>query len=378
MFKVHIDKESALRNISSVIDTGFFNEGVQVKQFSESLSRKLGIKNIVLTNSCTSALTMALKLSGVGCGDEVISTSMTCLATNTPILNLGGKIVWADIDPKTGNICPKDVMRKITNKTKAVMCVNWAGLPCDLRELMSICQKNKIKLIQDAAHSFGSLYKDTDVSNHAHFTCYSFQAIKHITCGDGGALICLEDKDLERARSLKWFGLDRESTKDEDGEWKGQRWEADVVEAGYKFNMNNISASIGLSQVDHIDSIIKNHRENALQYEKLFSDSDLISPLLYPDNSLPSFWVYTVLLDKNIDRDKVIIDLNNAGIGAGLVHIPNHNYTCFRDSQCDLPGVDYFHSHQISLPCGWWINKKDIEIIVATLIDLCKQQIILK
>ena len=375
MFKVHIDKKQAMSNLNKVLGSGFFNEGIQVKEFERKLSKKMNIENILLTNSCTSALTLALKLSNVAHGDEVISTSMTCLATNTPILNLGAKIIWADIDPNTGNICPKDVELKITSKTKAVMCVNWAGLPCELEKLMQLCKKHNIKLIQDAAHSFGSLYNDEDISKFAHFTCFSFQAIKHITCGDGGALICLNKDDLSRAKRLKWFGLDRDATKDKTGEWKGQRWEHDVVEAGYKFNMNNITAAIGLSQIEHIDKIIKKHKDNALIYNEIFKNCEKIKPLSFPQNSSPSYWVYTLLIDENFNRDEIIQELNSMGIGAGLVHIPNHNYTCFAKSICKLSGVNYFHKNQISLPCGWWLDYNDIKLIANALLNQIKNRV---
>jgi perosamine synthetase len=374
MFKVHIDSDEAVKNVTDVLTSGFFNEGVQVKTFSDKLSEKMGYKNLVMTNSCTSALTMALKLSNVEAGDEVITTSMTCLATNTPIVNLGAKVVWADINPETGNICPESVLGKITVKTKAVMCVDWAGLPCDLERLLSICEENNIKLIQDAAHAFGARYNNKDVSFYADFTCYSFQAIKHISTGDGGALICRSDADLSRAKKMKWFGLDRENSKDKNGEWKGQRWRLDVEEAGYKFNMNNIAASIGLSQIKHIDRVLETHKTNAQLYEGIFKQNDKITPLKYPSNAEPTFWVYTVLLDESIDRDEVLEKLNDMSIGAGQVHVPNHNYTCFVDSleHSNLPGVEYFNNHQISLPCGWWLTEEDATHIANKLISLCE------
>ena len=372
MFKVHIDKDAAIQILNSVLDSGFLNEGAQVQDFLEGLRKFHNFNNIVLTNSCTSALTMALKLAGVDHGSEVITTSMTCVASNTPIMNLGAKPVWADIDPQTGNIDPKSVASLITDKTRAVICVNWAGMPCDLSQLHEICKNNNIKLIQDAAHAFGAMYKGKDVSNFADYTCYSYQAIKHITCGDGGSIFCLNDDDYEKAKKMKWFGLDRDATKDKNGEWKGQRWEADIEDAGYKFNMNNIAAAIGLSQFNHVDRILSSHRDNALRYRTHFSKTTSIKPLIYDNDSNPSFWVYTVLLEKG-NRDLIIKNLNEKGIGAGLVHVPNHDYSCFKNirvTDVHLPGVDKFHECQVSLPCGWWLNKDDIDFIANELITL--------
>lgn len=370
MFKVHVNKSLALKNLDKVLSSGFINEGEQVTELTNRMSDYFNHPQTILLNSCTSALTLALKLSGVKPGDEVISTSMTCVATNTPIHNVGGKIVWADIDSLTGNLDIDDVEKKITPKTKAVLCVNWAGLPCELEKLQSLCKSNNIKLIQDAAHSFGSLYKEKHVCHFSDFTCYSLQAIKHVTSGDGGVLVCNNKKDYKKAKKLKWFGIDRETTKDEKGEWKGQRWEVDIKEAGYKFHMNNITAAIGLSQIDSIKGIISSHKNNANIYLKEFKDNTLITSLKYPKDSTPSYWVYTVLLDPNIDRDSIIHSLNEMGIQAGLVHTPNHPYTCFKESYTTLPNTEKFNNHQISLPCGWWLSINDIKEISKIFKDI--------
>ena len=370
IFKVHVDTESALKNLKTVLNSGFLNEGETVTELTEFFKTYFNHKNVVPLNSCTSALTLALKLAGVKSGDEVISTSMTCVASNTPIHNLGAKIVWADINSKTGNINPNNIENLITNKTKAVLCVNWSGIPCELDKLRTICKKHNIKLIQDAAHSLGAKFNGKQIHHSADYTCYSLQAIKHITSGDGGMLVVnTTEKDFNRAKTLKWFGIDREATKDEKGEWKGQRWEVDVIEAGYKFHMNNISAAIGLSQIPYINKIVKKHIDNGLLYEKIFSNHKHIKSLIYPQGSMPSFWGYTLILSEHLDRDKIIEDLNAEGINAGLVHVPNHPYTCFKESLVDLPQTEYFSKNQISLPCGWWLSKDDINIIAQSLLS---------
>jgi len=370
IFKVHVDVDGALENLKHVLSSGFLNEGEYVTQFTEFLNDYLDHKNVVLLNSCTSALTLALKLSGVSAGDEVITPSMTCVASNTPISNLGAKPIWCDIDYRTGNIDPSKVEALITEKTKALICVNWAGVPCDLEMLQTICNKHSIKLIQDAAHSFGAKYNEESICHYADYTCYSFQAIKHITTGDGGALVCKSEYDFERAKKLKWFGIDREATKDEKGEWKGQRWEVGIAEAGYKFHMNNISAAIGLSQIPHIDNILQAHINNAKLYSELFKDNLSIKPLEVLENTTPTYWVYTVVLDESINRNDVLEKLNNQKIAAGIVHIPCDGYECFSESSTELPNTKYFYDHQISLPCGWWLSEKDIIFITNTLLNI--------
>jgi len=371
MFKVHMPIDKVLANVKKVIESGFVNEGTEVTDFHNALSSYLKIKNLVLMNSCTSALTVAYKIAGVGPGTEVISSPMTCIATNTPIDNLGAKIIWADIDPLTGSISPEDIEKKISKKTKAIVYVNWAGTPCELEKIYAIGQKYNIPIIQDAAHAFGAEWDGSPISNYADFTCYSFQAIKHLSCGDGGALICKSNNDFLLARKLKWFGYDRDATKDEKGEWKGQRWSADIEsnEIGYKFNMNNIAAAIGLAQMNYIDTILSSHRKNAEIYSDLFKNSELIKPVNIPKKAKSSYWVFTCLIHESIDRDKVVENLNALGIAAGLVHLSNDIYSAFKAFKTPLPGNEKFSKHQISLPCGWWLTDEDIKYIGQKVLD---------
>ncbi|MEQ8666231.1 MAG: DegT/DnrJ/EryC1/StrS family aminotransferase [Rhodospirillales bacterium] len=373
LFKVHVDQNAALSGIQQVFESGFVNEGEQVTAFANRLKEILGVEQLVAVNSCTSALTMALHLTGAGSGDEVLTTPMTCVATNIPVLHTGAKIVWADIDPASGNISVADVKAKISSRTKAVMCVDWAGTPVELGELWAVCRDAGVPLIQDAAHAFAAEYKDKSVAHYADFTCFSFQAIKHITCGDGGAIVASDPHRFGLAKKLKWFGYDRDATKDEKGNWKGQKWDADIRlnEAGYKFNMNNVSAAIGLSQLPHVEKIIGGHRRNAAQLDEAFAGHPKIQPLTRPKDSLSSFWVYTVLLAEGMDRDGVLKTLNDQRIMAGLVHLPNDIYTCFSPYQADLPGVREFERRQMSLPCGWWLDEDDMRHVADAMIAAC-------
>jgi perosamine synthetase len=376
LFKVHMPVDEALVAIREVLESGFVNEGQQVNDFQSALAGFLGVRNLVLTNSCTSALTMAYKMSGVGPGTEVITPAMTCVATNTPIMNLGAKIVWADIQPDSGSIDPADIVQKITDKTRAIVYVNWAGTPCDLEAIRLIGRKYGIPVIQDGAHAFGATWNGQPISDFADFTCLSFQAIKHLSSGDGGALICNDDQKFILARKLKWFGYDRDAVKDEKGEWKGQRWSADIRpgEVGFKFNMNNISAAIGMVQMKHIGTLLNAHRSNAAIYNDTFSDSAYIKPLRVPPQALSSYWVYTCLYAGGEElRNELIERLNAEGIAAGLVHLPNDMYTAFNEFKAELPGTTAFSASQISLPCGWWISPADCRFIAARVLKIVEQ-----
>ena len=254
LFKVHYPKEIGYK-IEEVLKRGFITEGEYSDKFEKLFSSYVGNDNTCLVNSCTSALTLAYHASNLSPGDEVITTAMTCMATNEPLHQTGAKIVFADIDPNTGNIDPESVKKKITSKTKLIVGVHWAGQPFDIDEISSIAKENNIKVVEDAAHALGARYNDKRIGSHSDFVCFSFQAIKHMTTVDGGSISCNNKQDSERIRRLKWFGLDRKFS-------GGSRWEQDIVECGYKMHMNNINAVIGIEQMKHVDFIVGEHIKN--------------------------------------------------------------------------------------------------------------------
>lgn len=373
LFKVHAPTGDILKNVKEVLDGGFINEGVQVTELTKQMSETLEAQNLILVNSCTSALTLALHLAGVNAGDDVISTPMTCVATNTPIVTRGANIIWADVDPSDGMIDPEDVQDKITPNTKAIMAVAWAGTPPELSQLRYISEKKGIPLILDAAHAFGANFQGFPVHTWPDFTCYSLQAIKHVTTGDGGVLVCSNDSDYKRSKALKWFGLDRDAAKDDKGNWKGQQWDVDILEAGYKFNMNNISAAIGLAQMPYVNSLLLVHKTNAERYDRAFNGCRTVRRCSRPIGADGTSWVYTMKVENSsISRDELLVKLNAEGIMAGVVHVPNHHYTAFRKFYTDLPGVDEFSSKQFPLPCGWWLLDEDVEHIARRVMDLTK------
>lgn len=363
LFRVHIPVDDAMVRIRGVLESGYINEGEQVTELTNAMRAELRADNLILVNSCTSAITLALHLAGVDHNSEVITTPMTCVASNTPIVARGAKPIWADIDAETGMLSPKSVAEKITAKTKAIIVVAWAGTPPELDLLGEICRSKGIKLILDAAHAFGATYFGNAIHDYADFTCYSFQAIKHITTGDGGALVCKSASDYKRSKALKWFGLDRDKAKDAAGNWKGQQWDVDIAEAGYKFNMNNLTASVGLSQLPYIKKILNAHKTNAELYGMLFNNERHLRRAQHPVGAESAYWVYTMLLDERapLTRDELLKRLNDEGIMAGVVHVPNDAYSAFVDySSPDLPGVTKFADCQFSLPCGWWLSDVDV------------------
>jgi dTDP-4-amino-4,6-dideoxygalactose transaminase len=185
--------------------------------------------------------------------------------------------------------------------------------------------------------------------------------------------VCRRGRDHARAKALKWFGIDRDAGKDENGNWKGQQWDVDVEEAGYKFNMNNVAAAIGLSQFPHIQWILDAHRENARLYDELFTGAGVVRPVTRPIGGRSSAWVYTMrVAEGGIPRDELLCRLHAEKIMAGVVHVPNDTYTAFREYRVALPGTRAFGATQFSLPCGWWLGEEDIRHIAGRVLALSR------
>lgn len=361
LFKVHMP-ESVLEPLAATLLSGYVGQGPRVDEFEKALAPWFGNQNVLTLNTGTSALQLALRLSNVGYGDEVISTPMTCTATNEPIMAMGAKIVWADINPMNGNIDPLDVERKITKKTKAVMAVDWGGYPCELDELNRIGRKYNVKIIEDAAHAFGALYHGKQVGSHSDFVCFSFQAIKHLTTVDGGALVCRDTESYKRGKLLRWYGIDREA------EQKDFRCEEDVKEWGYKFHMNDVAATIGINQLQHVGNVLKRHRGNAAFYREKFKGLSGLTLLDYKEDREGSFWLFTIRVRERIH---FMEEMKSAGIIVSQVHARNDTHTTFKESQCNLPGVEEFVAEQVSIPVGWWLTEDQRKYVADTVIRVC-------
>ena len=366
LFKVFMP-ESVMEPLREVLLSGYIGEGPKVKTFERQLSGWFGNPHTLALSNGTAAIQLALRLSNVGPGDEVISTPVTCVATNTPILAMGARIVWADIDSTTGNIDYRDVERKIGPRTKAIICVHWGGYPCELDELNKLAARHGIKLIEDACHAFGANYKGKPIGGHSDFACFSFQAIKEVTTVDGGALTCRAEEDYRRGKLLRWYGIDRTSNR------KDYRCEEDIEEFGYKFHMNDVAATIGIEQLKYVQRNIEKVRKNASKYDEAFSSLATVAPLRYGLDRQSSYWLYTLLAE---DRERFIKTMKEAKIVVSQVHARNDKHTMFRDFIANLPAADEFVSKQICIPVGWWLTDKERAHIIETILgyDRCQRQ----
>lgn len=334
-------------NVLTVLDSGHIAQGVHVDTFEKRLSAFFGTE-VVTVNAGTSALDLALHLCEVGPGDEVITTAQTCVATNTHIVLRGATPVFVNVFPDSGLIDPDDVKRNLTGKTKAVVAVDWAGHPCNYTALRAL----GVPVIEDAAHAVGTTHLGTHVAQTGgDYVCFSFQAIKHLTTGDGGALKVPPDQ-LDRARRLRWFGLDRNTP--------GLRFDQDIPEAGFKYHMNDIAAAIGLANEPHLKSLLEKHRANATWLRATIDEGAGVQ--LPPLSSESSWWLFTLRVPH---VSSFIEHMAKRGVTASPVHSRNDTKTAFRHARrsTNLKGLDYFATHQVSIPVGWWLSQADLNTI---------------
>jgi dTDP-4-amino-4,6-dideoxygalactose transaminase len=364
LFKVFM-ADSVKDAVVRVLYSGYIGEGEEVRQFEHELAARIGTPAVLTVNSGTSALHLAYHICTDGAADsEIITTPITCTATNMPILQNGARIVWADVDPLTGNIDPIEVEALITDKTRAIVMVHWGGNPCDIGRICEIGARHGVKVIEDAAHALGAVYRGRPVGKDSDFVVFSFQAIKHVTSVDGGCLVCKSPEDNARGRLLRWYGIDR--TIRDPIDFRG---EMDIPEAGYKFHMNNVAAAIGRENLKHLDWILARHRENAGFYDAAFCNLGNIA--IAPENpdGISASWLYTIHVS---NRDELMRKLSEQGIGASKVHTRNDAHSAFARFRRLLPKSEEFNRTHLCIPVGWWVSASDRERVADAVIKLAR------
>jgi len=351
--------------VARVLHSGYVGEGEEVAAFERELAARLGVGRVVTVNSGTSALHLACHMSVDGAADaEIITTPMTCIATNSSVVLNGARIVWADIDPLTGNIDPDEIEPLITERTQAIVAVHWGGNPCDIDRIGAIGRANGIPVIEDAAHALGAMYQDRPVGQHSDFVAFSFQAIKLVTTVDGGCLVCNEPGTDARGRRLRWYGIDRETSAHHD-----VRSEIDVAEAGFKFHMNNVAAAVGRENLKHLDWMLTRHRDNARFYNVAFHAANNITVAPQNPDGLSACWLYTLHV---ANRDELIEKLREEGVGASKVHTRNDTHSAFAAFRRPLPKCQEFNRSHLCIPVGWWVSESDRERVAEAVLRMAR------
>ena len=332
-------------------------QGTKVDAVEKKFSQQFDIPYCTTVYSGTAALHLALRLAGVGKNDEVITTPMTCTATNIPILYSESKAVFADIQAKSMNIDPVDIKRKITPKTKAIMVVHWAGYPCDMAEILAIAKEHNLKVIEDAAHALGARYQDKYIGAVADYTCFSFQAIKQVTTVDGGMLTMKNEDEYRRAKILRWYGIDRE--------FKGDiYWKYQIKEIGYKYHMNDVAATILDVQLDKLNEALSRRQQIVSQYLNGLKDVPGLTLLERKSDRESGNWLFTIQVEKRDDFQKKLADNE---IESHMVHVRNDICPIFGGKRLDLPVMNRVEDKYISIPLHNHLTDDDIEKIIKTI-----------
>jgi dTDP-4-amino-4,6-dideoxygalactose transaminase len=258
-----------------------------------------------------------------------------------------------------------DLERKLSPTTKIIYLVHWGGYPVDLDRVKRIqdkCYKLygfKPAVIEDCAHAFGSKYKNIPIGSYGNYSTFSFQAIKHLTSVDGGILICPHEKQYKRARVLRWYGIDRDDNR------KDFRCEADIPEWGYKFHMNDVNASIGLSNLKEVDKeVISKHKANAKYYNEQLKNVNGVTLLENKEGYDSAYWIYTLKVERQNDFMEM---MKNQGIMVSRVHERNDKHTCVKEFRSSLPNLDKVVKEMICIPVGWWVTNEQREYIVKSI-----------
>ncbi len=355
--------EEELAEVKEAFDYGYFGLAAKVLEFEEKLKEYLGAKYVVATNTGTSALHLALDVLGIGGGDEVITPSLTFVGSFQAVSATGATPVSCEIYPATLLMDIDDVRRRITTRTKAIMPVHYAGNPCNMDALMRIGEEYNIRIVEDAAHALGSYYQGRKIGSFGDITCFSFDSIKNITCGEGGAIVCHDMELADRLRQKRLLGIDRKS---HTSSWKERSWFYEVRTQGFRYHMSNINAAIGLAQLKKIDSFISRRREVCRRYDSAFKEIPAISCLqINYDEVAPHIYVIRV---KDGRRDGLMAYLKNLDIETGIHYIPNHLHHFYANKAISLPETEKAYQEILTLPLHFGLSDDDVARVIQGVI----------
>ena len=357
-FHTHVSSR-ARQLADETMRSGWLSEGEMVRRFESDLADRLGLAHPVAVNSGTAALHLGLLLAGVGPGDEVILPPQTFVATGLVVLMLAATPIFADVDPLTGNILPEDIERRITERTRAIVPVHWGGYPCDLDAIHAVAARHRLTVVEDAAHALGATYRGRPIGALSPFTAFSFQAVKHLTTGDGGALCCVSDEAARAARRRRWFGIDRSASRPT---ILGER-SYDIDAVGFKFHMNDLAAALGVGNLEDFAERLARRQALGRAYRAGLEGTPGLTLPPQDDDRTHACWIFTLLVDR---REAFVRRLADGDIPASVVHLRIDRNSVFGGPRADLEGQAEFDRRQISLPIHEALTDDDVDRIIRT------------
>jgi dTDP-4-amino-4,6-dideoxygalactose transaminase len=361
--------QDEIDEVVSTLRSGWLGTGPRVGRFEEAFGRYTGATHAVAVNSCTAALHLSLLVAGVGPGTEVITTPMTFVATLNAIMHVGARPVLVDCDRETGLIDPDRIADAVTPRTRALLPVHFHGRPCSMDEILDIARARDLVVIEDAAHAIEAKHRGRSVGTIGDLTCFSFYVTKNITTAEGG-MVTTEREDLaDRIKVLALHGMSRDA-------WKrysdtGYR-HYEVVVPGFKYNLTDLHAAIGLRQLPYIEEWLLRREAIWQRYDEAFADLPVGRPAPASDDIRHARHLYALLIDRNhcgFDRDTFMDGMHARNIGTGVHYIAAHLHAFYRDalgySPRDLPNASWISERTVSIPLSAHLTDEDVEDVIA-------------
>lgn len=349
--------------------SGWLGTGPRVAAFEDRFREYTGASHALALNSCTAALHVALLASGVGPGDEVITTPLTFAATANSIIHAGARPVFADVDPVTFNLSPSALEAAVTDRTRAVIPVHFGGRACDLDAILAICRKHDLLLIEDCAHAVETQYRGRHVGTFGDAGCFSFYVTKNLITGEGGMILTPHADVADRAKVLSLHGMTRDAWRrfGDDGYRHYQ-----VIAPGFKYNMMDIQAAIGLHQLARVEALLPKRAAIWAQYDDAFRTLPCAIPSPAAADTVHARHLYTLVLDTDelgLHRDEVLNRMTAAGVGVGVHYLPVHTHPFYVEQfgyrRGDFPEAERIGDRTVSLPLSAKLRDQDVERVIA-------------
>jgi perosamine synthetase len=350
-----------VQELFNILESGQLATGGYVYHLESAISKLVGNREVVLMDNVTHAIEMACRLCGATEGSEIITTSFNCMASNSALLSVNAKVIWADVSPREARIDIKSLISRITPLTKAVIAYHIAGYPYNAVEIQSICQERGLSFIEDANCALGASLSGKAIGTFGDFSVLSLYCNRQINAIEGAALICNDPEKALLARKLRRFAIDPHLFRDASGEIRS---DYDIGEYGMNASMTNLNAFFGLSSLMSFEKRRRHSKSNAYYIRSRLPDTALFSLVPWSEVSQPSFWV---LLAQSSNRDKIQHNLRQAGVQTTRLHHPNHLYSCFSGHGHGLEGTRRLYQDTFAIPCGWWLTKHDLDLIVKAI-----------
>ena len=364
-------EEDDIQAVVEVLKSDYLTTGPKIAEFEGMVADYVGVKYAVAISNGTSALHAACFAAGIGKGDEVITTPLTFAASANCVLYCGGTPVFADVDPKTYNIDPADIERKITSNTKAIIAVHLAGQPCDMDAIHKIARKHNLLVIEDGAHALGSEYKGKKVGSLSDMTTFSFHPVKPITTGEGGMIVTDNEGFYQKLMLFRSHGITRDENlmTRNDGPWFYQQ-----LDLGFNYRITDIQCALGCSQMKKLDRFLKRRKEIVSRYNKAFADCEnIVTPYQLPDTE--SGWHLYIIQVKNYDRRKVFEQLRKKGIAVNVHYIQVYMHPYYQEhgyKEVHCKNAEEIYSHILSLPLYPTLKEEEQEYVITTVKQICE------